>query len=78
MAFIVSSSATASPGCRDCAADLDHCHGTLLTHQDGPVQCTDAACRDDDPARHRLQAGCAELAYCECVAPQRDDFYLAS
>ena len=45
--------------CADCAADFDHCHGTLVTHGDGTVECTDQACVLLDPLRHPLIIDCA-------------------
>lgn len=53
--------------CRSCLSGLDHCHGTLVTHENGDVDCTEA-CTDLDPARHRLHLGCAELDGCPCPA----------
>jgi hypothetical protein len=45
----------------DCAAELDHCHGTLVTHHDGFAECTEDACVAFDPARHTLSIGCQDI-----------------
>ena len=29
------------PACPECAQDLEHCHGTAITHFDGTGDCTD-------------------------------------
>lgn len=55
--------------CASCAAALDHCHGTLLTHADGFVECTEDGCFDLDRVRHTLIIECHEvLGGCECLA----------
>lgn len=54
--------------CVKCAADLDHCHSTLVIHLDGRVECTDGDCGDDDQARHLLVIDCdVVLGACDCV-----------
>jgi hypothetical protein len=53
--------------CARCAEDLDHCHGTLITHADGTAECTTPACRNTDGARHTALADCATLADCQCT-----------
>jgi serine phosphatase RsbU (regulator of sigma subunit) len=40
--------------CPDCAAELDHCHGVLVLHSDGIVECTDPDCVDLGRDRHAL------------------------
>jgi hypothetical protein len=47
--------------CLSCTGELDHCHGTLILHEDGAVDCTEPGCRDLDQARHRLTIICAEV-----------------
>jgi hypothetical protein len=66
--------------CTDCTAELEHCHGTLIVHADGAVDCTKQDCSDWDPARHSLRLNCAdETPDCECVqSEQQDGFSLAS
>lgn len=57
-----------SKGCMDCAAVLDHCHGTLIEHHDGALACTEGGCGDADPMRHELTATCESLAGgCDCI-----------
>lgn len=54
--------------CPDCASRRGHCHGTLVLHATGDVECTDRDCADPVPARHELAAGCGEIAPpCGCV-----------
>lgn len=57
--------------CGKCVEELDHCHGALLTHQDGAAECTDHTCVDLDPIRHSHIADCVVLAGCECGQPSR-------
>ncbi|MQA63805.1 MAG: hypothetical protein GEU86_20585 [Actinophytocola sp.] len=58
-----------SKNCISCAAELDHCHGTLIEHHDGALSCTDSGCADGDPMRHELTATCESLARgCDCHA----------
>lgn len=45
--------------CRDCAAGLDHCHGSLVVHVDGRFEC--AECTTPIPSTHELRV--------ECTAP---------
>jgi hypothetical protein len=40
--------------CPDCARLLDHCHGTLVLHPDGTLECTNPACVDAWHERHDL------------------------
>jgi hypothetical protein len=47
--------------CVDCAADFDHCHGTLVAHGDGTLDCTDDGCSLADPIRHSLIIECATV-----------------
>ncbi len=65
-------------GCADCAADVDHCHGTLVAHGDGTADCTDVACANADPLRHVLTADCmAVLGGC-CYESASEDLAQAS
>lgn len=57
-----------SAECADRMAELDHCHGTLVEHHDGSVDCTDDGCADLAMLRHELVISCAELAGgCGCA-----------
>jgi hypothetical protein len=49
-----------------CGGDLDHCHGTLVLHADGTVECEEHATCDADEARHELWVTCDELR-CGCL-----------
>jgi hypothetical protein len=53
-------------GCVACAGGFDHCHGTLVAHVDGRVECTEPDCDDVDSARHDLVIDCPALPGC-CV-----------
>lgn len=54
--------------CPDCAADTDHCHGTLIIHRDGLVECTEPGCTPADPVRHALLLDCVDVeGGCVCV-----------
>lgn len=56
------------PECSLCAAVLDHCHGTLLAHADGSLECTDQDCHDTDRVRHLFLADCSDVAGgCHCL-----------
>jgi hypothetical protein len=54
--------------CLSCRTELDHCHGTLVLHEDDFVECTEAGCRDFDRVRHTLTVACAEIdGECHCT-----------
>jgi hypothetical protein len=54
--------------CASCITDLDHCHGTLVVHPDGLVECTEIACFDVDSARHPLIIDCEVVdGGCQCT-----------
>jgi hypothetical protein len=40
--------------CPECIEDLDHCHGALVLHGDGTVECVDPECYDLGRDRHAL------------------------
>lgn len=69
---------TAEYRCADCAAEFDHCHGTLFVHIDGTSECTSHGCSDLDLARHPLTAACADLDGCACVTETTIDLAVAS
>jgi hypothetical protein len=64
--------------CPDCGTELDHCHGTLIAHSDGTLDCTDAACLVADPMRHTLIIDCAAVLGGCCDEPRTEDFARAS
>lgn len=45
-------------GCVDCAAEVDHCHGTLVRHRDYLLECAQSGCTVFDPARHHVTVDC--------------------
>jgi hypothetical protein len=40
--------------CRDCAQDVEHCHGTLVLVAEAVVECTEPGCLDTGRDRHDL------------------------
>jgi hypothetical protein len=54
----------AVPAC--CADGLAHCHGTLVLHADGTVECDDVDACGADESQHELWVACDELG-CGCV-----------
>jgi hypothetical protein len=54
--------------CASCISDLDHCHGTLVVHPDGLVECTELACVELDRARHLSIIDCQQVdGGCQCT-----------
>jgi hypothetical protein len=46
---------------------MDECHGVLVTHQDGSVECLESECVDLAAPRHEWRADCADVAgLCGC------------
>lgn len=48
---------------------MDECHGLLVTHDDGRVECLDDACVATDAPRHEWRASCADVdvpGLCDC------------
>jgi hypothetical protein len=46
---------------------MDECHGVLVTHQDGSVECLESGCADLAAPRHEWRAGCADVpGLCGC------------
>ena len=65
--------------CADCGMDVDHCHGTLVIHGDGAVDCTDAACESADRLRHALIIDCVAVLGGGCCTDEPEvDFAQAS
>jgi hypothetical protein len=52
--------------CRSCGDGLIHCHGTLVRHADGTVECTDEGCPGADLDLHELRLSC-EVAQPDCT-----------
>jgi hypothetical protein len=59
--------------CAVCTGGLDHCHGTLVVHVDGDLECTDPGCVDPDRVRHDMVVDCLGTlpGCCEPVAAPR-------
>jgi hypothetical protein len=56
--------------CARCVGDIDHCHGTVILHPQGVVECTQPECHDLDQVRHALSVGCDLIqGGCDCVEP---------
>lgn len=54
--------------CSSCETGTDHCHGTLVEHVHGGVECTDDACVSVVVERHSLVIECDEiLGGCGCA-----------
>ena len=51
---------------RCCDAVLDHCHGTLVLHADGTLECEHQDECGADESRHELSVTCDELR-CGCL-----------
>jgi hypothetical protein len=54
-------------GCPDCTQVLDHCHGTLVRHADGSVECSDPTCVVPAVDAHGLVLTCADAGRCACA-----------
>ena len=47
---------------------MDECHGVLVTHDDGRVECLDDGCVRLDGPRHEWRASCADIpGLCDCT-----------
>jgi hypothetical protein len=56
--------------CRDCTAEVAHCHEVLLVHADGSYECSgDEACAGH-PEAHFWVATCAELVPDGCCSEE--------
>jgi hypothetical protein len=58
--------------------DLDRCPGTLVSHRDGSLDCTDDACALADPVRHALVIDCDVVLGGCCVETAAADIARAS
>jgi hypothetical protein len=57
---------TASAGPARCGEGLAHCHGTLVLHADGTVECDGESICGADEVQHELWVACDELG-CSCA-----------
>lgn len=55
--------------CLGCTNGLDHCHGTLVHHVSGVVECLDEVCGDLDATRHEWIIDCQKelIGGCDCA-----------
>lgn len=54
--------------CATCEADEVHCHGTLIRHHDGSLECTSGAQCAAQPDEHLLDVSCDDGTLgCRCV-----------
>ncbi len=63
----VATQACLMSSCPDCT-QLDHCHGTLIQHADGTLECTDPDCRWERGV-HDLVVGCRDETMDCCAQP---------
>ena len=53
---------------------MDECHGLLVTHTDGRVECLDDDCVSFDAPRHEWRASCEDVpGLCRCAADEAAD-----
>jgi hypothetical protein len=64
--------------CSDCGLEVDHCHGTLVVHDDRTVDCTDPACQLPDLLRHAIIVDCIAVLDGCCLVEEPADFAVAS
>ena len=51
--------------CAGCAAELAHCHGTLIWHGHVRPECTDPACQEPELFEHAFVVDCQAVG-CDC------------
>ncbi|TGD89336.1 hypothetical protein BayCH28_08325 [Mycolicibacterium sp. CH28] len=56
--------------CRECAAGLAHCHGTLIRHSRHGAECTEVGCDSPEVVIHPLVIDC-DMVGCDC--PQQTE-----
>ena len=52
--------------CRRCTDSLLHCHGTLIRHDDGTVECSQPGC-GGDATMHDFVVTCVEIQATCCA-----------
>lgn len=65
-AITTMTTANAATTCPGCTSELDHCHGTLVLHGSGAVECTEPSCAELVLVRHVLVVECHEMS-CRCA-----------
>lgn len=63
--------------CRHCDNAFLHCHGTLVRHDDGAFECSEAACVGD-AVLHEFVIECADVSPGCCTEPVQHHSRLAS
>lgn len=59
-------------GCEECLGEVDHCHGTLVRHRGGGLECSEPGCAAEDPARHLWVLACDLVdGACRCSVSLR-------
>ena len=59
------------PACESCLLALAHCHGTLVLHADGGVDCDEAPSCGTDASWHQWWVSCTELQpACGCTGDE--------
>jgi hypothetical protein len=58
-------------GCDDCRAGLAHCHGTLVVHADGTLECDGVEVCGAEEALHEWWVPCTELV-CGCTGDEME------
>lgn len=61
-----------STECRECAASLPHCHGTLIRHPGYDWECTEPGCENPEALIHRFALDCEAIG-CEEHRRDRDE-----
>lgn len=54
--------------CRECEAELEHCHGTVIRHTLRYAECTEGDCAGPELTVHTFVVDC-EVIGCECAQP---------
>lgn len=63
----MTSAARRKASCRECEEAVDHCHGTVMLHSDGSVECTEVHCSDLSEFRHIYVLTCTVVINeCRC------------
>jgi len=58
-----------APACPTCDDDLEHCHGVLVLHADGRVECLEVLRCEGAVVEHDHEVQCDELG-CGCIGDE--------
>lgn len=64
-------------GCRECEADQEHCHGTVIVHSQWRSECTEDGCTTPELIGHNFVVDC-DVVGCGCAQPIGSAASLAS